>query len=86
MDGVPKVWDLAGGAQVLSLDGQAQMCDGIAYSPDGAHLATVGGDGLARTYTLQMDELVRLARSLTRTLSDGECRQYLHLEQCPAAP
>jgi hypothetical protein len=34
-----------------------------------------------------MDELVGLTQSrLTRTLSDEECRQDLHVEQCPVAP
>ena len=60
---------------------------GVASGPDVTRLATAGGDGTARIYTLQMDEPVRLARSrLTRTLSAAECRQYLHVEQCPAVP
>jgi len=54
---------------------------------DGSHLATAGGDGTARIYTLKMDELVELAQSrLTRSLTAEECQKYLHTEQCPITP
>ena len=40
-------------------------------------------NGNIRTYTLQLDELIALARArLTRTLSDEECRKFLHAETC----
>jgi WD40 repeat protein/DNA-binding SARP family transcriptional activator len=85
-DGFAKVWNVQSGQELFTLYGNTSNVFGVAFSPDGARLATAGGDGTARIYTLQMDELVRLARArLTRTLSDAECRQYLHLEQCPAA-
>jgi len=53
-------------------------------APDGARLAASGGDGTARIYLLAIEELMALARSrLTRSFTDAECQQYLHLEQCP---
>lgn len=86
-DGYAKVWDIQSGQELFTLYGNTSNVFGVAFSPDGEHLATAGGDGTLRIFTMQMDELVSLARSrLTRTLTDGECRQYLHLEQCPASP
>ena len=53
-----------------------------AFSGEG--LATAGADGSIRTYTLQPDQLTALARArLTRTLTDEECRKFLHAETCP---
>lgn len=57
---------------------------GISFSPDGTRLASAGADGSVRTYTLQLDDLVALARArLTRALTDEECHKFLHVEGCP---
>jgi WD40 repeat protein/DNA-binding SARP family transcriptional activator len=86
-DGYAKVWDVQSGQELFTLYGNTSNVFGVAFSPDDTRLATAGGDGTLRIYTLQMEELIRLARTrLTRTLSDGECHQYLHVEQCPATP
>lgn len=86
-DGYAKVWDVQSGQELFTLYGNSSNVFSVAFSPDGTRLATAGGDGTLRIYTLQMEELIRLARArLTRTLSDGECRQYLHMVQCPATP
>jgi hypothetical protein len=46
----------------------------------------LGGDGVARVWAVDLDDLVELARDeVTRTLTDGECRQYLRQESCDAA-
>jgi hypothetical protein len=38
----------------------------------------------ARVFVLDLNELIRLAHSrVTRTLTEQECRQYLHMESCP---
>ena len=55
----------------------------VAFSPDGSRLASVGGEGVVRVWALDLDELVEIAeRELTRTLTDEECRQYLHQRRC----
>jgi len=83
-DKLAKVWDAQTGQELMTLYGNTGNVFGVSFSPDGRHVATAGGDGTARIYTLHMDELTQLARSrVRRTLTTEECRQYLHLEQCP---
>lgn len=86
-DRLAKVWDVATGEEFTSLYGNASNVFGVSISPDGNHLATAGADGTVRTYVLQTDDLVALARSrLTRSLTPEECEKYLHVEICPAVP
>jgi WD40 repeat protein/transcriptional regulator with XRE-family HTH domain len=84
-DRLAKVWDVAASEELLSLYGNTGNVFGVAFSPDGKQLATAGADGTLRTYTLQLEELVALARSrVTRALTAEECHKYLHMDHCPA--
>ncbi|MBX0328276.1 hypothetical protein K2Z83_11375 [Oscillochloris sp. ZM17-4] len=40
------IWDAASGAEVVALEGHSDTVVGLAYSPDGATLASAGYDGL----------------------------------------
>jgi WD40 repeat protein len=87
VDNFTKVWDVATGKELLTLTGHFAGTTGIAFSPDGRHLAVGGGDGTVRIYVLPIEELIALARErLTRSLTEAECQQYLHLETCPPLP
>jgi WD40 repeat protein len=82
---VTKLWDAATGQELLALagPGPGEGLTGLAFSPDGRHLAT-GGDFAVRIYLLHLDDLVSLARSrVRRSLTGDECQRYLHVEQCP---
>jgi hypothetical protein len=48
----------------------------------------VGGeDETVRIYYLGLDDLLRLAaKRVTRSLTDEECEEYLHMDQCPTEP
>ena len=84
-DGTARIWDAATGEQLVVLKGHEGLVTDVAFSPDGNTLATVGEDGSLRVYTLEIDELVAIARArVTRGLEDAECRAYLHLQACPA--
>ena len=86
-DGFAKVWDVNKGQELFTLYGNTSNVFGVAFSPDGAHLATAGADGTVRIFALRMNDLIALAKDrLTRGLTDDECRQYLHLAQCPVEP
>jgi WD40 repeat protein len=85
LDGTTKLWDLATGRQRLTLFDHDLVVNTVAFSPDGRFLASVSGDGTVALDLLPIDELRDLARErVTRTLTDEECRQYLHVGTCPA--
>ena len=82
-DGTAKLWDLQSGQELFAFYGNASNVFGVALSPDGHYLATTGGDGTLRVFTLKMEDLISLAQSrITRSLSEAECQKYLH-RNCP---
>jgi WD40 repeat protein len=82
-DNIVGIWDPTSGEQLLVLRGHYTSVFSVAFSPDGSRLASVGSEGVVRVWTLDIDELVEIARDeLTRTLTDEECRQYLHQQAC----
>ena len=84
-DKTAKVWDVATGRELITLIGHTRGVQGAVFTPDGKRLITAAWDGTIRTWILPIDELVALARSrVTRALTADECRQYLHLDTCPA--
>jgi WD40 repeat protein len=83
-DRLAKVWDVTTGEELVSLYGNTGNVFGVSFSPDGQNLVTAGGDGTVRMYTLQLEDLVALAKSrITRVLTPDECRKYLHMDSCP---
>ena len=78
-----RIWDAQTGQQLYTLPGHTRVITDIKFSPDSRHLASSSADGTVRVYVLPVDELMQLARSrLTRSLTDQECQQYLHVERC----
>lgn len=86
-DGTVRMWDANLGTEKLVLSDHAGAVRGVAYSPDGKHLATVSMDKTIHVYTVDIEELMALARTrVTRSLTPQECLTYLHQEICPPAP
>jgi WD40 repeat protein len=87
LDGVAKVWDASSGKELHVLQANSAQVRGAHFNANGTHLFTTGMDGVIREYTLNIEELVELAKArLTRTWTKDECQQYLHTEQCPSEP
>lgn len=83
-DRLAKVWNVATGEEIASLYGNNGNVFGVSFSPDGNQLATAGADGTVRTHELRLDGLLNLARSrVERTLTEEECRTFLHMDSCP---
>ncbi len=86
-DKVAKVWDVTTGQELATLYGNTSNVFGVSFNPAGTQLATAGGDGTTRTFTLEMDDLIKVAHSrVTRSLTSDECLKYLHQVECPAEP
>jgi WD40 repeat protein len=84
VDGVVRLFDTATFEQVLIVPGHRAPIERMAFSADGSMLASQDSGGLVRVWALDIDDLLEIARqNVTRTLTDEECRQYLHVETCP---
>ena len=87
-DSTTKVWDLNEGSLLYTLSANKFYdyfwVNNVAYSPDGNLLATGSEDGTMRFYFTSMEDVLVLARSrITRSLTDEECKTYLHMDTCP---
>jgi len=89
-DKTAKVWDAGSGKELLSLRGHTKIVTRVAFSPGGKRLATASEDGTVQVYTLDIQELMNLARSrVTRNppaLTRDECKRYFQSATCPPLP
>jgi WD40 repeat protein len=83
-DGTVRLFEAETGAQRLALPGDCGIIR-VAFSSDGTKLASASNCGV-RIWAIDIDDLLQIARqNVTRSLTDEECRKYLHEEQCPPA-
>jgi DNA-binding SARP family transcriptional activator len=92
-DGTVQVWDADTGEQQLVLRSRdtpnertssAVRPGSIAFSPDDTKLVQARADGPVWIWPLDLDQLIGFMKAnVTRTLTDNECQQYLHLDRCP---
>lgn len=86
-DGTVKVWDEFTGDGLQTLSGNSGSVNSVAYSPDGKRLASATTGGLVQVYTLDISELLSLARSrVSRDLTPDECNSYFQSPSCPPLP
>jgi hypothetical protein len=77
------LFDANTGSQELVLRGSGCADEGVAFSPDGTKLATSGWCDGVRVWALRIEDLLEIAhREAGRSLTDAECRQYLHTQTC----
>ena len=79
-----RLWDYHSGQRLLILEGVGEGIASVDFSPDGRQLVTGDMDGSVRFHVLALNALVDIAESrLTRSLTEEECQEYLHLDGCP---
>lgn len=84
--GPVRLWDVGTG-KLLGEFGEHDQSGRVHYAafhPTLQHLLVVSPSGEVRVYTLDLDELVQLARErLTSSLTESECQQYLRTSCAP---
>ena len=83
--GTARVWD-ADGNLLTTLEGHTDTVWSASFSPDGRRVVTASDDGTVQLWEVWSDVddmLDEAARRAGRTLTDGECQQYLHVARCP---
>ena len=85
LDGSVRIWDPTTGRQLVALRLALPVgTQSVEFSPDGRRLVSTANDNIARVWTLDLDELVDIARDrVTRGLTTVECERYLHVDTCP---
>jgi WD40 repeat protein len=85
VDGLVRLFDAKTGALQLTLRGSGCEVKGVAFSPDGTKLASTSWCDGVRIWALDIDDLLDIARrEAGRSLTVQECREYLHVDRCPA--
>jgi WD40 repeat protein/DNA-binding SARP family transcriptional activator/class 3 adenylate cyclase len=85
-DGTVRLFEADTGAQQLVLRGSGCAVYGVSFSPDGTKLASTSWCDGVRIWALDIGDLLEIARrEVPRALTDEECRQYLHADQCSQA-
>ena len=78
------IWDIVTGAELLNLAPDSSFA--FALTQDGRRLYTATPQSTVRVYAVPLEDVSALAESrVTRELTNAECLQYLHLDECPAA-
>jgi WD40 repeat protein len=77
------LFDAATGEKLFVLQDECPSA-GVDFSPDGSRIATVDSCNRVRVWAYGIDDLLHLARQVvTRSLTDAECHEFLHLARCP---
>jgi len=81
------VWDVETGKVLRTLSGHTSWVESVAWSPDGKRLATGSYEATVQVYTMDIHDLMNLARQrITAHPSEEACKKYFHGEKCPPFP
>ena len=80
-----RLWRPEDGSPIYTLyGGHFDRIYGLAFSPDSRYLTAVSRDRRVSVYTLDINELVKLAEErVTRGLTPEECEKYFFGQKCP---
>jgi len=81
------LWDVISGQRLLVLGGPNDFATKAAFSHDGKRVASAGSDGPVQLYSLDIRDLLDLARSrVTTNLTPDDCQRYFQSHSCPPLP
>jgi WD40 repeat protein len=83
-DGAARVWNAQTGRLIFTSPDEPSDLLGAAFSQDGSRIAMVYSDGRILVHAIAFEDALEIAKGrVTRSLTDAECRTYLHVPACP---
>ena len=85
LEGFYRIWNIETGELVMEIDvrGEQTPVSSLGWSPDGSTLYYLHDSRVIGRLPIDPAEMIELAASaVTRSLTDDECRQYLHTDGC----
>ena len=84
-DGAGRIWNAQTGKLIFTSPDEPSDQLGAVFSQDGARIAVFYSDGRILVHAITSNEVLEIAKGrVTRSLTDAECRTYLHLPVCPS--
>jgi DNA-binding SARP family transcriptional activator/WD40 repeat protein len=82
-DGMVRVWNTETGELIFTTPDEPSELEGAVFSQDGSRIAAVYSDGRILVHAIAFHDVLEIAKSrVTRSLTDAECRTYLHIPAC----
>ncbi len=86
LDGTVRVWDARTGELIFTPPAEPSGVESVAFNHDGSQMIAIHADGRILVYPIALEDAIEIARSrVTRSLTEAECRTYLHFEACPSS-
>jgi WD40 repeat protein len=83
-DGAARVWNTHTGELIFTSLDEPSDLEFAFFSSDGSKIALLYSDGRILVHAIALDDVLEIAKGrVTRSLTDAECRTYLHLRVCP---
>ena len=83
-DGAARVWNAHTGELIFTSLDEPSDLEFASFSSDGSKIALFYSDGRILVHAIALDDVLEIAKGrVTRSLTDAECRTYLHLRTCP---
>jgi hypothetical protein len=78
------VWNTETGELIFTTPDEPSDLEGAMFNQDGSQIAAVYSDGRILVHAIAFDDVLEIAKGrVTRSLTDAECRTYLHVPACP---
>ena len=83
-DGAARVWNSNTGELIFTSLDEPSALDFAFSSSDGSRIVLFYSDGRILVHAIAFEDVLEIAKGrVTRSLTDVECRAYLHVPTCP---